>query len=105
MPRMLADWEHTTERLLQRVVPDCREAVSRRISLIMEPQPMIAPPEAVGHYGWYIDVGNAKGEVVARIICRGITLRTVYGPLMEGGMPSPKGARYRVNKERQFVKV
>ena len=29
---------------------------------------MIAPAEAVGHFEWYIDVGNANGEVVGRII-------------------------------------
>jgi hypothetical protein len=106
--KMLASWEHTMDRLMQRVEPDNRDAVLRRITQIMEPYPMDAPPEAVGHYEWYLEVGGKDNDVVARIICRGIALRTVYGPLMEGGMPPPKPGSYRYKidkKTRTFVKT
>ena len=106
--KMLANWEHAFERLMQRVEPDHREVVQRRIDQIMEPYPMEAPPEAVGHYEWYLEVGGKANDVVARIICRGITLRTIYGPLMDGGMPPPKPGshRYKIDKKtRTYVKT
>ena len=110
MPRMNGDnWEHVIERLLERVEIQDRPTVERKIAQIMQPTPMDAPKEAVGHYEWYIDVNNTTNQVVARIICRGITLRTIYGPLMNNGrLPAPKTGcpRYRIDgKERVFVKV
>jgi hypothetical protein len=72
----------------------------------MDPYPMWAPPEAMGNYPWHIDLYGQQNEVVGRIICRGITLRTIYGPLMEDGMqrPDPGSRRYRVDrKSREFV--
>jgi hypothetical protein len=107
MPKMLANWEHAFERLVERVEPQNRDAVKRRVSQIMEPDPMEAPPEAVGHYEWYLEVNDSANNVAGRIICRGITLRTIYGPLMKGGMPAPKSGShcYKIDKKtRQFVK-
>jgi hypothetical protein len=105
--KMLESWEHVLERLLQRVLPQDQVTVQRKIDQIMKPTAMDAPQEAVGHFEWYVEVNNAANQVVARIICRGITLRTVYGPLMQGGMPAPKSGsvRYRIDKnKRVFVK-
>ena len=108
MARMLTAWEHTLERMLERVRPEHHAQVQKRIADIMEPAPMESPPEAVGHYEWYIDVYGDRQEINARIMCRGITLRTVYGPLMPGGIPAPKPgvARYKLDtKARKLVKA
>lgn len=108
MAKMLANWEHNFERLVERVQPPHRDLVRRRIETIMEPHPATAPPQAVGHYAWYLEVYGDANDLVARIICRGITLRTVYGPLMERGMPPPPTGSHRYRFDRQsrtFTKV
>jgi hypothetical protein len=105
---MLASWEHAIERLVERVEDQHRDLVLQRISAIMEPHAALAPPEALGHYAWYLDVYGDANQVVARIICRGITLRTVYGPLMPGGIPGPPtgATRYKFDrKARTFNKA
>jgi hypothetical protein len=99
MPKMLINWEHAEDRTLSRVAQQHRARVQERIDLMAT---MDAPPEAVGHYTWYIEMYGQANDVVARILCRGITIRTVYSPVM----PIPSGfIRYKIDKTKKFVKA
>ena len=109
MAKMLVNWEHAIERLLERVRLEDRERVQKRIDAMIG---LEAPRDATGHYEWHIDVNSSTGETIARIICRGIALRTVYGPEMSSasgakGLPAPKSTshRYRLNKAGQFERA
>ena len=101
MPKMLVNWEHAEDRTLQRVASAHRDRVQKLLDLMGT---MDAPPEAVGHYQWYVEMYGSSNEVVARFINRGITIRTVYSP---NNMPVPSGAvRYKIDKNlNKFVKA
>lgn len=96
MAKMLANWEHALERLLERIAADQRSRVQARIDKVLG---LNAPAEAVGHYQWHIDVSDDKNQVIGRLICRGITLRTVYSPTMN---PPAGSRRYKI-KDNQLV--
>jgi hypothetical protein len=99
MPKMLVNWEHADDRTLQRVAPEHRTRVQERIDVMAT---MDAPPEAVGHYNWYLEIYGGANDLVARILNRGITIRTVYSPTMA----IPSGfIRYKIDKNtKKFVK-
>lgn len=100
MPKMLVNWEHADERNLERVAAVHRPRVQERINQMAA---MDAPPEAVGHYNWYIEVHGSANDVVARILNRGIAIRTVYSPVMV----VPSGfVRYKIDRAvGRFVKA
>jgi hypothetical protein len=100
MPKMLVSWEHAEDRTLERVAQEQRKRVQERIDVMGT---MDAPPEAVGHYNWYIEIYGGANDVVARILNRGITIRTVYSPTMA----IPSGfVRYKIDKTtKKFVKA
>ena len=100
MAKLSANFDHARERLIQRVREENRESVARRLDQLLNP-PLDAPSEMVGHYEWHVDVNDGNGELAAQILGRGIWVRTVYGPLMEGGMgrPHQKSVRYRIDKK------
>ena len=85
---------------MERVRSEHREHVTRRLAALLTP-PLDAPPEMVGHYEWHLDVNDGAGDLVAQILGRGIWVRTIYGPLMDGGMGRPHAGsvRYRVDRK------
>jgi len=62
MPKMLVSWEHAEDRTLERVAQEQRKRVQERIDVMGT---MDAPPEAVGHYNWYIEIYGGANDVVA----------------------------------------
>jgi hypothetical protein len=100
MPKMLVSWEHAEDRTLERIAQEQRKRVQEQIDVMGT---MDAPPEAVGHYKWYIEIYGGANNVVARILNRGITIRTVYSPTMA----IPSGfVRYKIDKTtKKFVKA
>ena len=85
MTKILVNWPHVNQRITQRVLPQHRARVQK---ILNELSVMQAPPTAVGHHKWHIDVYDDRNQVVTRIIARGITIRSVYSP----DMPPPSGS-------------
>ena len=102
MAKMLIYWEHAEDRNFQRVKAEHRPRVQQLLDLIATMQ---APAEAIGHYTWYIEIYGHSNEVVALLINRGITIRTVYSP--DKNMRPPHGAvKFRIDKNlKKFVKA
>jgi len=100
MAKILISWEHAEERNLQRVKPEHRMRVQQILDLMIT---MEAPGEALGHYPWYIEIYGQSNDVVARLIIRGVAVRTVYGP----DMRPPMGAtKFRIDKKlNKFIKA
>jgi len=100
MAKMLISWEHAEERTYERVQLAHRDRVKALVNLIST---MVAPTEAQGHYSWYIDVNGGSNDLVARIIIRGIAVRTIYPP----DFKAPQGSvRYRIDRaNRTFVRI
>ena len=80
---------HIPTRIRERIKDPMDQ--ERMVSAVRKLLTMEAPPEAVGHYDWYINVGH-----IGRIIFRGISIRTVYS----FDERYPDGTEYRIIGDR-----
>lgn len=76
---------HVTERILERFHgPEEQGAVVAMVKRLLA---MEAPPEAVGHYSWFVGVGR-----IGRVVLHGNMIRTV----LSSNENHPGSTEYRI---------
>jgi len=81
--------EHVTERIRERI----REAADQAtvVALVKRLLTMEAPPEAVGHYSWFVNAGR-----IGRVVLHGHMVRT----FLSFNENSPGSTEYRIFDDR-----